>query len=239
VENEQLSDARVIQSWRKNASAWTRAVRERQIDSRRQATDQAIIDAVMSYAPHSLLDIGCGEGWLIRALAGGGMRLIGVDAVPAMIDSARAGGGGEFHVGSYQDLADGKLKFLTDVAVCNFSLIGKESAEAAFAAVPSLLTAQGLFIVQTPHPVSACGKLEYKDGWRAGSWDGFDEEFSDPAPWYFRTLGSWLELFRAHGLRLMELREPLLPGTGQPASVIFIADVMSVPQQVNTRSEGE
>jgi len=162
VEDEPLSDARVIESWRKNTTAWTRAVRERQIDSRRQATDQAIIDAVMSYAPHSLLDIGCGEGWLIRALAGGGMRLIGVDAVPAMIDSARAGGGGEFHLGSYQDLADGNLKFLTDIAVCNFSLIGKESVDAIFAAVPSLLTAQGVFIVQTLHPMSACGALDYK-----------------------------------------------------------------------------
>jgi len=226
VEDEPLSDARVIESWRKNTTAWTRAVRERQIDSRRQATDQAIIDAVMSYAPHSLLDIGCGEGWLIRALAGGGMRLIGVDAVPAMIDSARAGGGGEFHLGSYQDLADGNLKFLTDIAVCNFSLIGKESVDAIFAAVPSLLTAQGVFIVQTLHPMSACGALDYKDGWRAGTWDGFGPEFSDPAPWYFRTLGSWLELFGEHGLRLLELREPLLPATGQPASVIFIADLM-------------
>jgi 2-polyprenyl-3-methyl-5-hydroxy-6-metoxy-1,4-benzoquinol methylase len=180
----------------------------------------------MSYAPHSLLDIGCGEGWLIRALASSGMRLIGVDVVPALIESARAAGGGEFHVSSYEDLAGGKLKFLTDTVVCNFSLIGKASVEAMFAAIPSLLTPQGSFIVQTLHPVVACGAQPYQDGWREGSWDGFGKEFTDPAPWYFRTLGSWLELFRKHGLRLLELREPLYPATGAPASVIFIADVI-------------
>jgi 2-polyprenyl-3-methyl-5-hydroxy-6-metoxy-1,4-benzoquinol methylase len=226
VQNDPLCDGKIIESWRRNAAPWTRAVRERQIDSRRQVTDQAIIDAVMSYAPHSVLDIGCGEGWLIRALAGSGMHLTGIDAVPALIESAQAGGGGEFHVASYHDLGDGKMTFQTDVAVCNFSLIGKESVQSTFAAVPGLLKPQGVFIVQTLHPVSACGILEYKDGWRAGSWDGFGKEFYDPAPWYFRTVGSWLEMFREHKLRLLELREPLHPATGKPASAIFIADVM-------------
>jgi SAM-dependent methyltransferase len=226
MQDGRFSDARIVDSWRKNAAPWTLAVRAREIESRRLVTDQAIIDAVMSYAPHSMLDIGCGEGWLIRALAGSGMRLIGIDVVPALIESAQAAGGGEFLVASYEDLSGGTFQSLTDVAVCNFSLLGKESVDATFAAVPALLTTQGLFIVQTVHPLVACGAHEYRDGWREGSWDGFGKEFSDPAPWYFRTLGSWLEMFREHKLRLLELREPLHPDTGRPASAIFIADVM-------------
>jgi len=226
MQTEALCDARIVESWQVNAAAWTRAVRNRDIESRRLVTDPAIIDAVMSYAPHSVLDIGCGEGWLIRALASSGMRLIGLDVVPALIENARAAGGGEFHVASYDDIAGGAIRIVTDVVVCNFSLIGKESVEALLRVIPSLLTPQGSFIVQTLHPLVACGPQPYQDGWREGSWDGFSAEFTSPAPWYFRTLGSWLELLRQHDLRVLELREPLHPLTGLPASAIFIADVM-------------
>ena len=51
------------------------------------------------------------------------------------------------------------------------------------------------------------------------------ELITDPAPWSFRTPASWLELFRKHGLRPLQLREPLHPRTHRPAAVIFIADV--------------
>jgi hypothetical protein len=89
--------------------------------------------------------------------------------------------------------------------------------------MPSLLQAHGTLIVQTLHPVIACGDSAYQDGWREGSWAGFDAAFTDPAPWYFRTLQGWIKLFADHGFRLLELREPLYPKLKRPASVIFIA----------------
>src|ERR1700674_1682806 len=64
-----LSDARIVDSWRKNASPWTTAVRENQIASRALVTNKAIIDAVLSRSPRTVLDIGCGEGWLVRSLS--------------------------------------------------------------------------------------------------------------------------------------------------------------------------
>lgn len=106
---------------------------------------------------------------------------------------------------------------------CNFSLLGKQSVEALCKAVPALLNPQGSLIVQTLHPAAACGDLPHEDGWSQGSWDGCGQDFSDPAPWYFRTLESWLRLFADSGLRLLELREPLHPMTHNPVSMIFIA----------------
>ena len=113
-----------------------------------------------------MLDIGCGEGWLARALEAEGIRVTGIDAVPGLIERAR---------------------------------------------------------VRTLHPVAACCDHAYLDGWRGGSWEGFAAQFTDPAPWYFRTLGNWVTLFVDNRLRLLELREPLHTKLEQPTPVIFIA----------------
>lgn len=219
-----FSDTKILASWHKNAAPWTRAVRERQIESRRLVTDQAIVDAVLERAPTSVLDIGCGEGWLARALSAQSIRVLGVDAVPALIQQAESAGGGNFRVLSYEQIAAGAVDERADVVVCNFSLLGQKSVTGLFAAIPSLLNSRGTFMVQTLHPVSACGELPYQDGWREGSWKGFGSAFTDPAPWYFRTLESWTGLFARNGLRLIETRETRHPETGQPVSVIFIAE---------------
>ncbi|RFQ41343.1 class I SAM-dependent methyltransferase, partial [Pseudomonas sp. ATCC 13867] len=55
--------ARIRHSWQANADAWTRAVREQRIESRRLVTDAAILSAVAAGPARRLLDIGCGEGW--------------------------------------------------------------------------------------------------------------------------------------------------------------------------------
>ena len=110
-----------------------------QIESRILVTDQAIIDAVVGRSPNVVLDIGCGEGWLVRALAARG--------------------------------------------------------------------------------------IPYVDGWRTGSWAGFSSDFTDPAPWYFRTMESWVKLLTESGFRVLEVREPLNPKTPKPASALFIAEV--------------
>jgi 2-polyprenyl-3-methyl-5-hydroxy-6-metoxy-1,4-benzoquinol methylase len=217
------NDQRIIDCWQANATPWTQAVRARQIESRRLVTDQAIIDAILSRAPGTAIDIGCGEGWLARALGSAGVRVLGLDAVPSLIEQATQAGGGEFRVTSYQEIAAGAIPLRADLLVCNFSLLGRESVDGLLRAVPGLLTARGALVIQTLHPLMACGDLPYRDGWREGSWQGFDAAFSAPAPWYFRTLESWVALLLAHGLKLLEMREPLHPDSARPASVIFIA----------------
>ncbi|HEX6628125.1 MAG TPA: methyltransferase domain-containing protein, partial [Gemmatimonadaceae bacterium] len=190
-------------------------------------TDNAIIDAVMSRAPGTALDIGCGEGWLVRALGKRGVDVIGVDVVPGLVEAARRAGGGDFRVASYEEIAAGKLDVRVDAVIANFSMLGKESVEGVVRRAPQLLNEKGALIIQTLHPLISTGDLPYADGWRAGSWAGFDDDFSDPAPWYFRTMESWLELLRESGLRRVEAREPINPHTQLPASVIFIGEPQS------------
>lgn len=219
-----FGDTRIVESWGKNAEPWTRAVREKQIDSRRQVTDHAIVEAVLSRAPKSVLDIGCGEGWLARELHARKIDVLGVDVTAQLIEEAQRAGGGQFHVASYEDIAAETFSASVDVAACNFALLGKESVDDLFRSIASLLNVHGSFIVQTLHPLMACGEHPYRDGWREGSWDGFGSDFTDPAPWYFRTLESWVRLFTDNNFQLLDVREPLHPHTGKPASVIFIAE---------------
>ena len=219
-----LSDDKIIDSWHKNATPWTSAVRERRLESRKLVTDAAVVDAVMSRQPRSVLDIGCGEGWLARAISARGVAtVIGVDVVPALIEQARVAGTGDFRVSSYESIARGELDVSVDVAVANFALIGKEAVDALIGATPSLLNPGGTLVIQTLHPLMAAGDVPYEDGWRTGSWAGFSADFTDPAPWYFRTTETWVRLIARSGLRLVEMREPVHPTTGKPASVIFIA----------------
>jgi len=217
-------DLRILDAWARNAQPWTAAVRARRIPSRVRVTDRAVVDAILERRPATALDLGCGEGWLARALADHGVAVTGVDAVPALVEEARRAGGGTFHVARYDEVAAAGLGRRAEVVVCNFSLLGDRSVESVFRSVPALLAPGGAFFVQTLHPLVACGSGPYADGWRAGTWAGCGDGFGTPAPWYFRTLAGWLHLFREHGLRLADLREPLDAETGWPASVIFVAE---------------
>jgi 2-polyprenyl-3-methyl-5-hydroxy-6-metoxy-1,4-benzoquinol methylase len=220
-----LKDLEIVESWHKNAAPWTIAIQTGQIESRQLITNAAIIQAIADRSPETLLDIGCGEGWLVRALCDRGIQATGVDVISSLIDRAKQAGAGEFYVASYADLAANKLQVSVDAIVCNFSLLGQQSVTDVFTATRSLLNQHGYSIVQTIHPVFGCGDLPYQDAWRSGSWAGFSDDFTDPAPWYFRTLSSWIDLFVTHGFQIIEIQEPIHPHTLKPASIILIGRI--------------
>jgi len=216
----ELNDKQIIRSWQKNANAWIAVIQKEAIESRKLVTNQAVIDAIDAYRPTTALDVGCGEGWLTRAMSEKKMQAFGVDVAPLLIAQARQHGGGRFAVCSYEALAAGSLsgrKF--DAVVCNFSLLGKKSVDDLIAAAPTLMTDCGHLFIQTLHPVVASGDLPYASGWRQGS---ACADLTDPAPWYFRTIAAWIACFVKCGLRLIECREPVHPKTKIPASILFI-----------------
>jgi len=220
-----MDDQSIIESWGRNAAPWIRAIEQQQIASRRLVTDQAIIDAVLASGAGTVLDLGCGEGWLMQSLTEQGLRVAGLEVVPELLKKARQKGAGPFYGLAYEQLSAETVTERFDLVVCNFSLLGEASVEHVFTTVPELLNPGGWLIVQTLHPAAVCGDQPYQDGWRQGSWAGLNEslsqQFVDPPPWYFRTLESWLRLFRVSGFKLVDLQEPLHPETGLPASVVI------------------
>ncbi|KEF43132.1 MAG: methyltransferase type 12 [Cyanobium sp. CACIAM 14] len=218
-------EAAILASWIGNALSWTRAIRQGRILSRVRVTNPAILEAIARCNPRSLLDLGCGEGWLSHHCARQGIAVLGTDAVDHFTSIAADGAppGARFLTLSHQEIAAGGLSERFDVVVANFSLLGDHSVERLFAALPRLLSAGGNLLVQTLHPLLACADQPYADGWRESSGMHLPASFRDQAPWYFRTLESWVRLFHRHGLRLQDVREPLDVMSGQPASIIFRA----------------
>ncbi|KGI77440.1 class I SAM-dependent methyltransferase [Oleiagrimonas soli] len=216
-------ETRIRALWDANAAAWTDAVRGGGIRSRRVATDAAIVEAVLARQPRAVLDVGCGEGWLARALAREGVDVLGVDGAPALIAQAQASGAGRFQVLTQEALAEEGLDARFDGVVCNFALFGKTVVERLFARMPDLLQPRGALIVQTLHPSAVDDEGARRDGWRDGSWQGCGDGFGEAPPWYFRTLDGWRQLIEASGMRLIEYREPSDPADGRPLSLLLIA----------------
>jgi 2-polyprenyl-3-methyl-5-hydroxy-6-metoxy-1,4-benzoquinol methylase len=216
--------ARMIESWERNAAAWTDAVRGRRIASRRAGTDAAIVAAVLRGPSASIIDIGCGEGWLARELAGHGCAVVGIDACAALIGAARALGGARFEAIGYGaiEARAREIGAPFDVAVCNFSLLDADIVP-ALRATGGLLPAHGRLVIQTVHPWIANGDGEYADGWREETFADFGPSFVASMPWYFRTLASWTEAIEASGFAIARCEEPADPASGKPLSLLLTA----------------
>lgn len=231
------------QSWHANAAAWSAAVRSGAIESRRLATDHAILQAVRRESPRRVLDLGCGEGWLVQALLQHTSEVVGVDGSAALIDAAIArnldndstaadrgtvgtvGNSARFHVLRYAELVanPGQVGTAFDVVVANFALL-EQQTQPLLKALHTVMRPGAALIIQTLHPWNAAPP--YEDGWRTEDFRGFsDAQWQQwlPMPWYFRTLGSWVALLRDSGYLLESMAEPRHPDTHQPLSLLMTA----------------
>jgi 2-polyprenyl-3-methyl-5-hydroxy-6-metoxy-1,4-benzoquinol methylase len=217
--------AAIERSWTTNAAAWTTVVRDGLIPSRKAGTDAAIVEAVLALRSGPILDVGCGEGWLVRALAERGMSATGIDISPPLIDAARALGGGAFDVVTYDQLQQQAAVVAGPWhgIVCNFALLA-DPVHPLLAALCARLAAGGRLLIQTVHPWSARGDRPYRSEWRTETFDAFGTAFPSPMPWYYRTMGDWHRELTAAGLRVIRLDEPLHPDTGAPLSALFTCE---------------
>lgn len=212
----------IARSWDANARLWADAVRQGRIPSRRAGTDRAIVEAVEALPAGRLLDIGCGEGWLVRAAAAMGWTGTGTDASAALVAIAREAGGGEFVQASYSQLAADRelVPGPFDAVVANFSLLEERIAELLRAMAPRLAPG-GSVLIQTVHPWTALGDAPYRDGWRTEQFTAFGEGWTE-MPWFYRTLESWMACLDGAGLRVQRLREPRDEQTARPLSMLFV-----------------
>jgi len=194
----------VKEAWDRNAGNWTRVVRDGLIPSRRAGTDAAILAAIAECGPRWLLDIGCGEGWLVRAAEqAAGCAGVGIDGSAALIAAAEAVDTVNRYVAlDYTAFIAGgdDIGGDFDVAVFNYSLFAEDVVPLLRAAA-SRLVPSGTLIIQTLHP-GAGG-----DGWQVEDFAAFGGGDWTAMPWYARSLESWRAAIAEAGLRA-ETREP-------------------------------
>ncbi|WP_243296554.1 class I SAM-dependent methyltransferase [Bacillus litorisediminis] len=148
-------DRQLEESWKVNSKAWTESIRYEKIISRKTVTNPAIIQTILSQMPQSVLDVGCGEGWLARELAQKGIHVVGIDSSEPLIDEAKKLGGGEFHCMNYDAFSDHPTVVGAefDVAVFNFSLLSEQIQPVLYAS-KQVIKNSGRIIIQTLHPIS-------------------------------------------------------------------------------------
>ncbi len=212
------------ESWITNAEAWTQSVREKQIESRKVSTDRAVLTEVTSLNPSKVLDVGFGEGWLARALNEQGIEVVGIDGSKELVEKAQSAGGGSFHHLSYLDFCKNpsQLGCEFDVVVCNFSLLSEEITT-ILQSLSTILSFNGVIIIHTLHPFNLAQHDRYENGWREESFTGMGEGYKAAMPWYFRTMGSWLNELQVAGFNLHHCKEPIHPITGRPLSLLLMA----------------
>ena len=217
-------EGRIAASWDANAGAWTAAVRGRALPSRRLGTDAAVVEAVRATGARRVLDLGCGEGWLARALAAEGLDVTGTDGAAALVDAARSaphagpGPAPRYLVRSYEALVeDGVPGRPYDAVVASFALLGAD-LDGLLRAVHAATRPGGSLVVQTLHPLGVKGS--YAEGWREETFAGLGAGWA-PMPWYFRPFGAWVALLARTGWALTAVAEPLHPETARPLSLVL------------------
>lgn len=204
-----MKNASIFESWSVNANEWIRIMDDNAILSRKY-TNLAIVNQVKKHAFTKILDVGCGEGWLTRALSDQITEVIGIDAIDALIKNAQQKGPQYFYKLTYEEIISGASipQSPYDGIVFNFSLYQKEEVQDLLNALKRILFRDGKIIIQTLHPdFLRSQKGNYQSQWIEDSWKGLPGNFTNPHQWYARTLEDWIEVFTHCNLSVEDITE--------------------------------
>ena len=213
----------ILSAWHENAPAWIESIQNNEIRSRALMTNQAIIREILSVAPKTLLDAGCGEGWLCRQLSKKGINTTGIDGVKTLIEQARKYGLGNYFTISYEDIILDKKNGLGiyEAIVFNYSIFEKENVSVLFKKLKKHLTENGKIIIQTISPKNELFSKRPTDGWMMETWDSLNNNYKTGFKWYYRINEEWLYLFEKTGFKLFNKRENINPENGKNFSIIY------------------
>jgi 2-polyprenyl-3-methyl-5-hydroxy-6-metoxy-1,4-benzoquinol methylase len=138
-----------------NAAFWVEIIRQHRDRYRTGLTNQAVLTAIGDAHGLAVLDAGCGEGYMARALAENGAKVTGIDLSTELIKAARthtlsAELPVTFDVGSVSALPYDPGTF--DLVLCNHLLNDLEDPAQAIREFARVLTEEGRIVILMLHP---------------------------------------------------------------------------------------
>lgn len=219
-----LDDDGPEKGYAENAEFWVKIIRERLDRYRSGLTDEAVLNVIGPCSGITILDAGCGEGYLSRALAQQGTRVIGLDTCEELVGSARrveteSGRGINYYTGNVNDIpiADGHC----DVVVCNHLINDLQNISAPFCEFARVTREGGRLIILMLHP---CFYGSHAERSISSSYPTPDEYFRvrtveqhfavsgivspTPVKMWFRPLEEYVSELRKAGFFVTSLTEP-------------------------------
>jgi SAM-dependent methyltransferase len=229
-ELSQCTIARVRDSWTRATKPWSDFVRNGHDVHRELLHGPALLEACGDVGDARVLDVGCGEGWCSRQLAGRGARVVAVDVCEAMVAEAcahpwQASLKVDYRVMDAVDLHRHDWAGPFELATACMSLQSMPDPGGALKAIRQVLATDGRLVCSIPHPFThmlggrQCvrgedGKLYLRaeDYFRTGPYQapwsvpGAGEEWSTIR--WSRPLNEYMRLFKTAGFVIRDQSEP-------------------------------
>ena len=207
-----MSSESDIADWNRIASEYCEKIEE---GGGRREISEPLLERIGKTRGMSVLDLGCGHGWLCNELEKRGSNVIGVDGSDEMIDWARAQFPHlDFHV---FDLAHGlpELDCEFDIVVANMVVMDLHRIDRTFSALYQILKPSGRFLMTLPHPCFFNQKSHEDD---SGRWFKKVTGYLEPEIWridsfgghnhYHRSLSTYINALSEAGLYVSWIHEP-------------------------------
>lgn len=230
------TDQQVAKLWNKNATAWTTMARGGFDIFRNHLNTPAFMDMLPDVGGMKGLDIGCGEGYNTRLVAGRGAHMTGIDLSETFIEFAKdtqsaSGTPIEYFPASATALPFADQNF--DFAIATMSMMDIPDTDLAIREAYRVVRPGGFFQFSICHPCFQTLKYEWKsdpqgniDGLICGDYfqngaekilewtfSSAPEEVKNQfehfvIPTYFKTLSDWVNTLIATGFAIEHLAEP-------------------------------
>jgi 2-polyprenyl-3-methyl-5-hydroxy-6-metoxy-1,4-benzoquinol methylase len=218
----------VRESWDRAADAFDRAQTSGLDYYRSEFFGPAQIELCGDVRGMSLIDVGCGSGYLTRAMAERGARVTGIDLSPRMIalaerHEAESPLGITYRVADATDIGSSMGPATFDMATSCMALQDMPNADGVIRGVHAVLRPGGRFVTSITHPCSdmpfrrwerdergekrwLCVDRYFERGPITFSWERFGERVTTTA--MHATLEDWFGWIHAAGFQVGGFHEP-------------------------------
>lgn len=225
------------EQWEANARVFAELIGDRGTPHHRIILNPCVERLLGDVQGKTLLDAGCGEGYLSRYYAKMGAEVTGVDISAGLLERAEALTNSSLGVSyrsgdicSLDELDDARF----DLVLCNLVLLNTPCLDEALSEFRRILRPSGILVFSIVHPAFdfygpgdwEMGEKDPNTGRRTGLFFRVDryteeleykrywrtregEKFPEPFSFYHRTISTYVKAILESGLRIVALEEPL------------------------------